>query len=78
MTAKKEILEALGCCEDMECKAWSRAEGPAKQCDKKTAHGGENHTGISLQGGLKGTKVGCKVSEDLKLKEEQRIMCRES
>jgi hypothetical protein len=40
------------------------------QCDKETARGEENHTGISLQDGLKGTKVGCKVNEDLKLKEE--------
>jgi hypothetical protein len=32
--------------------------------------GGTNHSGISLQGELKGTKVGCKVNDDLKLKEE--------
>jgi hypothetical protein len=49
--------------------AWHGAEVKA-QHDKKTARGGENHTGISLQGGLKGTKVGCKISEDLKVKEE--------
>jgi hypothetical protein len=30
--------------------------------DKKTARGGENHSGMSLWGGLKGTKVGCKVN----------------
>lgn len=74
VTVKKEILEAL------VVKTWNARHGVVlkAQCDKKTAQGGENHTGISLQGGLKGTKVGCKVSEDLKLKEEQRIMCRES
>jgi hypothetical protein len=46
----------------VEVKAWS---------DKKTAQGGENHRRISLWGGLKGTKVGCRVSVDLKLKEEE-------
>jgi hypothetical protein len=38
--------------------------------DKKIACGGDNHSGISLRGGLKGTKVGCKLGEDLKLKDE--------
>lgn len=63
---KKKILEALvvktrNARHGVELKA---------QCDKKTARGGESHTGVSLRGGLKGTKVGCKVSADLKLKEE--------
>jgi hypothetical protein len=49
--------------------AWHGVEVKA-QCDKETARGEENHTGISLQDGLKGTKVGRKVNEDLKLKEE--------
>jgi hypothetical protein len=38
--------------------------------DRKTKCGGTNHSGILLKGELKGTKVGYKVNDDLKLKEE--------
>jgi hypothetical protein len=64
--AKEKILETLLV---KTRNARHGAEVKARR-DKKTARGGENHSGISLRGGLKGTKVGCKVNENLKLKEE--------
>mmetsp|Transcript_21594 Transcript_21594/g.39154 ORF Transcript_21594/g.39154 Transcript_21594/m.39154 type:complete len:93 (-) Transcript_21594:43-321(-) len=32
--------------------------------EKKTDRGGKSHVGISLRGGLQGTKVGCKIDDD--------------
>jgi hypothetical protein len=66
VSAKEKILKTL--VEKMR-NAWFRAEVEAWG-DRKTKHGGTNHSGILLQGGLKGTKVRFKVNDDLKLKEE--------
>jgi hypothetical protein len=68
VSEKEQILEALV---EKTRNARFSAEVKARR-DKKTKRGGANHCGISLRGGLQGTKVGCKVNEELKLKEEAR------
>jgi hypothetical protein len=66
VSAKEKILKTL--VEKMRnARFWAEVEAWG---ERKTKHGGTNHSGILLQGGLKGTKVRCNVNDDLKLKEE--------